>query len=203
MGRYASAPEGGSGDFQDVEPGNYAGRCYRIIDLGTTHEEFEGEVKPRNQVMISFELPDEKMNDGRPFSVSLWVTNSLHEKATLRKVLETWRKRPFTAEELGRFDLQTILGVTGMVTVGKTAKGRAKALGVGPLPKGLVCGDPVNPKQSFWLDEFTLEKYEALPEGIQGLVAKSDEYKAIMGGGKQEPSQPKGASGIDEDDIPF
>ncbi len=182
MGRYATAPESGGGDFTDVEPGNYAGRCYRIIDLGTTHEEFAGEVKTRTRLMISFELPDEKMNDGRPFSVTWWVTNSLHEKANLRIGLETWRKAKFTPEELDRFDLEAIIGKAGMITVEHNRSGRAVAKGVGPLPKGMTCPPQVNESQTFWLEEngFDRAKFAALPEGIQNLVKKSDEYKAAM-----------------------
>jgi hypothetical protein len=178
LGRYAKEPEGGAG-LPEVEPGNYIGRCYRIIELGTTHEEFQGETKARNRLMISFELPDERMEDGRPFSVTWWVTNSLHEKANLRIGLDLWRKRPFTEAELQGFDLAKIAGVPATVTVQHNKKGRANVAGVGPLMKNQICPPQVNPSQTFFLDEFEDEAFAALPDGIRAMVQESDEYKAI------------------------
>jgi hypothetical protein len=206
MSRYAKEPDGGSG-LPDVEPGNYAGRCYRIVDLGTTHEEYQGEVKTRTRLMISCELPDELMTDGRPFSVTWWVTNSLHEKANLRIGLETWRKKPFTTEELKGFDLATILGVPGMVTVQQNVRGKSSISGIGPLPKGMVCGPAVNPKQAFWLDEYSDEAFNALPDGIKEMVRKSDEYRAIQKartGSARSADQPEPPRSDDFDEsIPF
>ena len=202
MGRYAREPESGSG-FPDVEPGNYVGRCYRVIELGTTHEEYQGEVKTRNRLMISFELPDELMNDGRPFSVTWWVTNSLHKKANLRIGLETWRKKAFSEEELAGFDLATIAGVPGMVTVTQNARGRSMVAGVGPLPKGMKCGDAVNETSVFFLDEFDQATFDALPDGIKEMIKKSDEYHALMRP-KREPVAPApGKTNDFDDDIPF
>lgn len=199
MGRFAKEPEGG-GDFQDVEPGNYAGRCYRVIELGTTHQEFNSEIKTRNRLMISFELPGEPMDDGRPHSVTWWVTNSLHEKANLRIGLDLWRKRPFTEAELQGFDLAKIIGAPAMVTVQHNKKGRASVAGVGPLPKGMVCGPAVNETTAFFLDEYSDAKFAALPNGIQKLIMESDEYKAIqmerMNAARKPPAQPK-------DDLPW
>ncbi len=180
MGRYITAPQGGGGDFAEVPPDNYVGRCYRIVDLGTTHDEFAGEVKARHRLMISFELPGELMNDGRPFSVTWWVTHSFHEKANLRIGLETWRKAKFTEAELQRFDLETILGKAGLVTVAHNNNGRAVAKGIGPLPKGMTCPPQVNDTQVFWIEPFDRAKFAALAEGIQDMVKKSDEYKAAM-----------------------
>ena len=197
MGRYARAPEGG---WPELEPNNYAGRCYRIVDLGTTHDEFAGEVKARARLMISFELPDEPMPDGRPYSVTWWVTNSLHEKASLRIGLETWRRRKFTDEELKGFDLKSILGVCGMVTVAHSGSGKARAVGVGPLPKGMVCGPAVNEPMAFFIDEWDDDLWEKLPDGIKEMVRKSDEYKARRAPGT--PGQQMRTDDFD-DDIPF
>ena len=206
MSRFAKEPEGGSG-LPDVEAGNYAGRCYRIVDLGTTHEEYQGEVKTRTRLMISFELPDEKMTDGRPFSVTWWVTNSLHEKANLRIGLETWRKRAFTDAELRGFDLGTIIGVPGMVTVQQNIRGKSSVSGVGPLPKGMICAPAVNPPQAFFLDEYSDAAFNALPDGIKEMVRKSDEYRAIQkartSGGRSEDQPEPPRTNDFSDDTPF
>ena len=57
MGIYAEKHEG---DFQKVAPGTYVARCYRMIELGTLKEEFQGQVKMLQKVQITWELPTEK-----------------------------------------------------------------------------------------------------------------------------------------------
>jgi hypothetical protein len=109
MGRYAN--DTGGGDFQHAPIGTHAARCIRLIDLGTQQGEWQGKPTFKNQVLVMWELPDELMeaqDDGqpRPFIVSKFYTNSLSEKANLRKDLTTWRGRDFTDDELDRFDLQ-------------------------------------------------------------------------------------------------
>jgi hypothetical protein len=44
-------------------------------------------------------------------------TLSLHEKASLRKILQSWRGKAFTPEELKKFDVTTILGKPCLITV--------------------------------------------------------------------------------------
>jgi hypothetical protein len=50
------------------------------------------------------------MRDGRPFAMFKNYTLSWSEKANLRLDLQSWRGKPFTQEEMRRFDLETILG---------------------------------------------------------------------------------------------
>ncbi len=203
MGRFAKEPEGG--DFTDVEAGNYVGRCYRIIELGTTHDEWQGKPRTRTRLMISFELPDELMEDGRPFSVTWWVTNSLSEKSNLRIGLDLWRKKAFTEEELKGFDLVKILGVPAMVTVERNTKNRANVAGVGSLPKGMTCGPAVNPPQSFFLDEWDDKVWQEIPQGIQDLIRVSDEYRAIQMARMKAAQGTKApqSDALDDDTIPF
>ena len=91
--------EGGS--FTPVPAGSHLAVCYRIIDLGTQKVVFQNENKFLRKVMVSWELPDEKMDDGRPFVISKRYTWSMHEKATLRKHLEAWRGKGFSEEDFG------------------------------------------------------------------------------------------------------
>ncbi len=53
---------------------------------------------------------DQKMEDGRVFTIQKRYTASLHEKSTLAKDLKTWRGRAFTPDELKGFDIEKVLG---------------------------------------------------------------------------------------------
>jgi hypothetical protein len=210
MGRYAN--DTGGGDFQHAPIGTHAARCIRLIDLGTQQGEWQGKPTFKNQVLVMWELPDELMEaqdggDGqpRPFIVSKFYTNSLSEKANLRKDLTTWRGRDFTDEELDRFDLQSILGHACLLSVVEKGPGKegVKVAGVMKLPKGQEVKHPVNPPSAFWLDEFDQTAFETLSDGIKKIIQKSPEYQEAVGE-KQPRSQPKKGSFDDmDDDIPF
>lgn len=194
MGRYTQET---GGTFKQAPADTHVARCYRLIDLGTQRGSYQGEPTIRNQVLIGWELPDCPMDDGKPFTVSAFVTNSLGEKAKLRKWLEAWRGRQFTAEELKRFDLQNILGAPCLVTVIHNEKGRAVVESVTKVPKSIPTPDAVNQTSAFWLDEFDAAKFDALPDGIKEIIKQSDEWKAM----NQKPDTSRHFDDM-ADDIP-
>ncbi len=196
MGRYSKEPQGG--DFEQAPAGTHRATCYSIIDLGTQHVEFNGEEKTQNQVMISWELPDETMSDGRPFSVSRFYTNSLHEKSSLRKDLAAWRGRDFTEQELAGFDLASIIGKGCLVSVVMNQKNKAKVGAVLAMPKGTATSKLVNDQRLFFLDEWDAHVWENLPKGLKAIIMKSDEYQQLHGPGADAPPN-------DDDDggLPF
>lgn len=202
MGRYARQPSGG-GDYEQPDPGTYVGVCFRICDLGTQHSDFNGEERIVNQILVSWELPGELMKDGRPFAVSKFFTNSLHEKATLRKDLAAWRGRDFTESELEAFDLASILGKACLVSVVLSTKGKSKVQAVLALPKGTPAPKATNELQSFFLDEYDEAVWETIPKGIRGIIQKSEEYQAMNGGGAPHEEDEPPVPISDEDDIPF
>lgn len=186
MGRYTHET---GGTFKQAPADTHVARCYRIIDLGTQRgiNPNTGEPSVKNQVMVGWELPQCLMDDGKPYTVSAWLTNSLNERATLRAYLENWRGRPFTAEELKKFDLANIIGAPCLVTVVHNEKGKAQVKGVTKVPKGLEVPPQVNPSFAFWLDEFDAAVFDQVPEGIQKIIKESDEYKALFN--RPDPSR--------------
>jgi len=191
MGRYASD---NGGDFTPAPAGTHRAVCVELIDLGTQHGEYQGKPVARNQIIIRWELSDELMEDGQPYLVSGFYTNSLSEKSKLRPLLESWRGRPFTEEELVKFDLQNILGAPCLISV-VHKENRARVAAASALPKGMERPQPRNPLKTFWIDAWDQAAFDALPEGFRKLIMRSDEYGALVSGGPSKPT--------DDDDIPF
>ncbi len=115
---------GGGGTFTPVPPGMYLARCYRIVDLGTQKSEYLGQIKNLPKVMLQFEVHGEDdagkplvTAKGEPMSISKNFTLSLAEKATLRKDLQTWRGKEFTADELRGFQIDNVLGAWAMIAI--------------------------------------------------------------------------------------
>lgn len=201
MGRYA---KDSSDNFQQAPTGAHVARCVKIIDIGTQHGSYEGKATVRNQVIVGWELPNEQMDDGNPFVVSRFYTNSLNEKAALRADLEAWRGRAFTEEELNGFDLMNILGKPCQLSI-VDKDGKSRISGVMAMPKGMQCPPQINQSMSFWLDEWNQSVYDSLSDGFKKLITASDEYKELFSGASKPQTQQKTGGKFDdlEDSIPF
>lgn len=131
--------DSGGGDFEVAPEGNHIARCWLVCDLGVqlVQGQFGG---LKHQMQLGWELCDENMKDGRPFSVFSRYTVSLHEKSKLRPMLESWRGKKFTADELKGFDVEKLAGVACMLNVTHNVSGDrtyANIAAVTPLPRGM------------------------------------------------------------------
>src|SRR6516164_954247 len=100
--------------FYELTPaGSHTAVCFRVADLGTQ----AGMYGPKPQSLISFELPDEQMADGRPFTISRRYTLSSNRKSALRADIEGWLGRVLTPSDFGRFDLSQLLGTTCLIGI--------------------------------------------------------------------------------------
>lgn len=203
-------PENTGGDFQSCPAGNHVAVCYRVLDLGTQKSDFQGQVSMKRKVLITWEIPDELMDDGRPFSVSKKYTFSSHEKATFRKDLESWRGVPFQDSDFGPggFDIKNLLGKGCMLNVIHEEKGDktyTNIASIARMPKGMNAPAPVNAITYFTLEKPDWAIYDALSQGLRDQIAKSPEYHdARFPGMNQAPqaggyNQSIGAREFDEE----
>lgn len=195
MGTTAKAS---GGDFPKAPMGTHVARCFQVIDLGHQKITWQGKEKWQPKIMLTWELlGDERMEDGKPFAISNRYTLSLAETSQLRPMLEAWRGKQFSEEELNGFDIKNVLGAYCMLTVMHNQKdGRtyANVGGVVALPKGMPKPQAVNPPLYFNLDDCDPS---VLPEWIRGIVEKSREMTESNGHDPMEA-----INGMDSD-IPF
>jgi hypothetical protein len=120
------------------------------------------------------------MADGRPFMVSKTYTVSTHEKSQLRKDLEAWRGKPFTVEEISRFEIIKVLGVYALLNVshvdGKDGNTYANIASLMPLPKGMPKPPAVNKDVIFDLDDRDMTVFNALPDRLKEKIMGSPEW---------------------------
>lgn len=210
MGITATANSGK--DFKKVPPGCHFAICNMVVDLGVQETSFKGQAKQQHKVYIRWEVPDERVTYTKddkeiegPCSIGSTYTLSLSEKAKLRALLENWRGKLFTGEELKGFDITSIAGkccqvmvqhstgsdgkvyanVTGVMGTSREQKDRAKTA---KSEIGVVVFELDNPDQKV---------YDTLPnwikEKLEGRVS-APTLKAATA-----------TPGVDEfdDDIPF
>lgn len=199
--------ETGGGSFPQAPIGLEPARCYGVVDIGTHANNIDG--KKSRQLVLMFELTDAKIedggdHDGEPFRLSMFYTASLHEKAKLRKHLESWRGREFTPEELAGFDLNKLLGAPCTLNlVTKNEKTRIDS--VMAVRKGEKVAPITAPLVSFGLADFDAAVFASLPEWLQKKIQESPEYKAVNGKLAAPNAPPAGdVDDIDPDGIcPF
>jgi len=202
------AKDSGGKDFKKVPPGAHFAICNMVVDCGL-QEGFNG--KPQHKIYIRWEVPDERVSyekDGKeiegPCSIGSLYTLSLSEKANLRKVLENWRGRAFTPQELQGFDITQVLGkccqimvthsedgkyanVTGVMGISKDQKARAQS------------AQPENKPLAYSIDEHSPSVFNQLPKWLQEKIENRLE----------EPTEAVPSSGRAtdddhfDDDIPF
>lgn len=197
---------GGKGTFEMAPEGTTIGICYQIIDMGTQKTNWDGEENHKRKVQIGWELPREPMTDGRPFVVQKPYTISLHEKASLRRDLEAWRGRAFTAEELRGFDIAKLLGKACTLTITHTHKENGKTYAnvksVSGVIKGTVVPELVNRPIQLSLNprEFDKAVYDTLSDWMRAKIAMSPEFISLMHDPRLDDPQREEGSG---DDVPF
>lgn len=104
------------GNFTPAPEGTHNSVCVDVVDLGLLEVKWNAETKIQHKIKIVWQI-EEDQADGKPFHVSKRYTLSLHEKAALRKDLESWRGRSFTEEELKGFDVENVIGVACILNV--------------------------------------------------------------------------------------
>ncbi|MBK7381686.1 MAG: hypothetical protein IPJ03_22360 [Ignavibacteriales bacterium] len=175
-------------DYKPIDSGAYVARCYSMVHIGTIEQEFQGEKKEVNKVRISWELPTEMKvfkegEEAKPLAIGKEFTLSLHEKANLRKFLESWRGKGFTEDEAKKFDITKLLGVPCMLSVihktSKQGKLYAEISSISTLPKGMACPEQINKNFEFTLEQFDNEKFDSLPDWLKDKIKTSKEYRAM------------------------
>jgi len=165
-----------------VPAGTHQAVCYCIADLGTQETSFGK--KP--MLHIGWEIPDERMSNGRVAVVSRRYAMSADPKSALRIDVEGWLGKKLTDVDLDSFNFADLIGQCCLVSVqhsdGSNGRIYANVKSVLPPPRGMAkkqnCeNDPV----VFDLGEFDRSQYAALPGWLQTTIARSPEYAEVTG----------------------
>jgi len=160
-------------DFQQVPAGTHPAICNAVIDLGLQ----DGPYGTKPQVLLRFEFPTELIESGEykgePMVMSAFYTNSLSDKANLRRDLEGWRGKTFTETELEGFDLKNVLGKPCTIGVYHNENGKARIQSISAAMKGMD-HELHNDLMWFSLDHHdeNSKEFAALPEWVQDIVKK-------------------------------
>lgn len=208
MATYAS-DSGGGKDFDPVPEGSHLAVCDMFVDLGIQETNYNGQVKQQHKIYLRWQIPSLRLKyekDGveheGPMAIGSKFTLSLHEKASLRKILQSWRGRAFTPDELKKFDVTTVLGAPCLITVTHEPKDGggvyANVGAVAKLPPGVPA--PVLDGETLIYDADNLGNFDKLRPWLQDAIRaqKLEESPPEQRGPEQQPAY----ADLD-DDVPF
>jgi len=126
-----------SRQFEPPPEGLHHAVCVDVVDLGMRPTPWGD--KPKLSVVWELDLVNEKT--GKRFLASRWFGATLAAKGNLRGILESWRSRPFTREELAGFDPEVLVGANAQIQVVHVIKEdggvSARVQAVVGAPKGI------------------------------------------------------------------
>lgn len=193
------------GGFEKCPAGNHLAVCFEVIDLGTQKVVFQDETKQQRKVWIGWETPGELNESGQPYTIGKRYTFSSHERASLRKDLESWRGQAFSDERIHEFNIKDVIGHACFLSVVHTANGDrtyANIASIAALPKGTATPQMHNSPVYVSLDpdEFDPQAYEGLSDWMKGKILESPEGQSIVGA--MRPASSAGVS-FGGEEIPY
>ena len=158
---------------EQPDVGVYLARVAQLTNIG--HQpgfEWKGkEIKSSYKLEVTYELVNEKMEDGRPFWVSESLTNTDSEKGNLRQRVQ--------AAGVTFETFSDMLGRAVTVTLEQNEKGYAKIVNVAGVPGGYDVAELLNPPQEFDMYSETpdLDVFRAFPEFKRGKIESALDFE--------------------------
>jgi len=173
-------------NYQPCPPGVFAAALYRVLDLGTQNEVFDGKQSQRRKVLLSFEILDDDAatNDGTHLSVHKRFSWTMHPQGSLRGFLANWRGKPFTDTEANSFDFERVMGQVGLLNIihnERQGKVFANISSITPLPRGMVAAKPQNQHVMFHCDYPDLAVLDNLGRSLRESIEQAPEFQKAMG----------------------
>ena len=177
----------GGETYQIPTEGSVQGVLAEVVDLGNLEVTWKGESKIQHKCLLTFEITEENDKHER-LIISQRFTASLNEKAALRKFLEGWRGRSFTADELKAFDLSKLVGVNAILSLSHNQSGDKTYCNIASAAMLLKGMEKIAVSENY------------LPYA-ERMAKRNAKAQAASAGGT-EPPEP-GSFEASDDDIPF
>jgi hypothetical protein len=124
----AITAKGSDKKFTPHSEGQFVGVCVDTIDLGDSVEMFAGQpAKLAHKCAIVFRTGERNESTGEYIDIGREFTVSMNEKANLRKFLEQWRGKAYTAEEVEEgVPLHKLTGQPALLTISHKTSGAGR-----------------------------------------------------------------------------
>lgn len=186
------------GNYVMCPAGNHVGSCCAMVVVGTVLESFKGSTPaPAKKVFLAFEITGKThifKEEKGPEPFVIWVEHllSLHTKANLRKMIQSWAGETYSDDQMKTFKLNELVGAPCLVNViadkNSEGKDRVKIATISAVPDATPVPAMINKPLIFnYTNPFNSEAFDRIPEWIQKKMKTSDEYKQALGAGLTTP----------------
>lgn len=196
--------------YPPIPTGTYTAICVGTYDLGEQANTWKGKTRYRNEVLFTFEFPEETIEiDGeqKPRQLSRRFAVSSSANSNLRKFVTSWMGKAFSDDEWARFNTDSVLGRSALIQVAHNETGEyANIDGIMSLPKGMPQPTTESELHKFNLDEWDAEEFAALPEWIQEKIRQSTQYQKSHLPEDEvsvEAAEAAAAAAAEEEEVPF
>lgn len=163
--------------FKSHPEGQFIGVCVDTIDLGNRVEEFAGKPKKLSpKCTLVFRTGERNEQTGEYIDISREFTVSMGDLANLRKFLEQWRGKPYTAEQIAEgVPLHKLTGNPALLSVAHRISGKGRSYAnitacVG-VPKQMAKG--IGAYTDYTRDEYWQEKKDAYAAEVRAFRSAS------------------------------
>lgn len=168
----------GNVNIKRLEDGVYPAISSMLIDLGIQKSEKYGNSARKFIIVWNIENEHVEINGEKlPRVMSKEYSMSLGEKSNLRKDLQAWRGKQFTAEELNGFNLLNILNKGCQLQILNTesnGKTYTNIVSIMALPKGITVSKLEETTVFDTCDESTWKNYEKIPKWMQDRIKQAE-----------------------------
>ena len=170
----------GSGGIQPPTGTNIA-ICYGVVDVGFQETKFG----IKEKIYLLFELPNAKLEDGRPMGTNKMYTASMHPESNLRIDLESWFGKKFPNDDAAEnFDLSKVAGFSCQLSMIESGS-YVNVEGIMGLPQGMQAPPRHNEIVIYSMEAHSKADYDRLPEWLR---KKIDAGRANQPGNQTVPA---------------
>lgn len=171
-----------------LENGIYMAVCVAVADIG---DQYSAKFKNiQRKILFAFDIPSETIEvngEIRPRQLSKRCTFTDSNRGTLIKVVNAWLNSNISERELRDMELYDFAGKPCQIRVSVREDGVHNDVeDVMALSKGMTIPTTDTPIIFYDIDEdgFSGDKWDALPQWLQDVVKKSEQYQ------KNPPDKP-------------
>lgn len=198
--------------FRPHPEGQFVAQCVDVIDLGEKVEDYLGQPKKlSHKCALVFRTGEQNPETNDLIDIAGEYTVSMSEKANLRRILETWRGKAYSEDELEEVPLEKLEGNWAMIQVDqKTSSNNrkyARIISVTPVPKqmrGHLPAFAAYERAKYW--EEKKAAYAKETELFMAMIAPTDSGKRVASpfpAAEDLPDDAFRAEDDTEDDLPF
>ncbi|MCQ5130319.1 hypothetical protein NE562_11660 [Butyricicoccus faecihominis] len=190
-----------------LEDDIYDAVCVMVADVGQQVNPFNQKIE--NRVLFLFEIPSQIVErDGKqaPRTIPRWFNYTVDDKGALKPALTSWLgKSNMTKSEMLDLDLFDFAGMGARIMTGIGDNGKNKIENIKPLKRGVSIPKNSSPILTFDIDEdgFESEAFFALPDWVQEIIEKSEQYQQDPPSKKLDMPEEEGTADGNEEGCPI